>query len=981
VGNIFAMPESNTPPSFSKHLRSRVRGEVYSDPVTLGLYATDASNYQIQPLAVVVPRGEDDVRAAIALAAEEGVAMLPRGGGTSLAGQAVARAMVIDFSKYMNRILEVCAEERWARVQPGLVRDELNAALLPTGLHFAPDPATGSRANLGGMMGTNASGMRSVRYGRTSDHVLESRVLLADGSEHLWTSLGPRDLERTIAAGGRTGELLGSFQGIIRRHEDEIRARYPKIMRCVAGYSLDAFVGTDRWNLSKLMVGSEGTLASMVEAKVNLEPLPTASCLCVAHFGDLLEAIDAVEPILTHRPSAVELLDRVTLNLARGNPAVAAYCDALDGDPAAVLVVEFSGHDAAETRRQAGEMVTDLKGRGQGYAFPIMTEPAAQARIWELRKSGLGILLALKGKRKPIPFMEDAAVPVAVLSKYIGQVQDICRRHGVDVALYAHASVGLIHVRPILDLRQPADIERMKSIADEAFELVKDYGGSWSGEHGDGLVRSPFLERFYGPRLYQAFREVKRLFDPRGLMNPGHIIDPEPMDHHLRFGPDYRVPEMPGSYHFREEGGFTEAVHLCNGVGACRKTLGGTMCPSYMATRDEAHSTRGRANALRLAMSGQLGPDGMTSRALYDVLALCLSCKACKTECPSNVDMAKLKGEFMQGYHDRHGASLRDRLTAGLPARSARLAGPWAPLVNRLQGSAPFRWLLEQTAGFSRRRVAPPYAREPFPDWFARRPSVPEGAAEKRVVLFDDTYINYFEPHIGQSAVALLESCGYSVTLARAGCCQRPRLSRGFLRRAARDGTATLRNLDRYIQQGLKILVCEPSCASALTDDLPDLADDPALGERMRGNVLMLDVFLAREIEAGRCSVPLASGATDILIHGHCHQKALYGTSAMKKVLDRIPGLKVSEVDSGCCGMAGSFGYEEEHVELSQQVGERRLFPALRAMTPGTQVIACGFSCRHQIRDFTGVQARHFVELVCPADDPSGCGAGRPSIR
>ncbi len=944
--------------AFERDLRRRVRGEVYFDRVTRGIYATDASNYQIMPVAVVLPRDQADVYAAVATAAVYGVPILPRGGGTSLAGQTVAAAMVLDFSKHMNAVLELDVERRRVRVEPGLVRDELNAAVAGYGLHFAPDPATASRANVGGMIGNNSSGTKSILFGKTIDHVLALKVLLADGSV-----VELDEDTATAPAGDREREITEGLRRIVDAHRDEIAARFPKVMRRVGGYPLDELTA-ETPNPAKILAGSEGTLGVILEATLNLEPLPAHTSVCVAHFGDVLEAIRAVEPILPFEPSAVEILDHTVLELARSNLKTARLCDFLEGDPQAVLIVEFYGDTAGDVTARPEAMRRDLESRGLGYAYPVFLESAAQARVWEVRKNGLGLMLGMKGDRKPIPFIEDAAVPIAVLPEYVDRVLAICRDLDVEVAMYAHASVGLIHLRPILDLRRAGDVERMREIAERAFELVVGYGGAWSGEHGDGLVRSPFNERFFGPELYQAFRDVKRLFDPRGLMNPGKITGAPPMTENLRFGPSYRAPALPTVYRYRQDGSFEAAVEMCSGVGQCRKTLGGTMCPSYIATRDEEHSTRGRANALRLAMSGQLGPEALTGRRLREALDLCLSCKGCKAECPSNVDMAKLKSEVMQQVFDRHGTTLRDRLIAGSARTAAKLAGRLAPAVNALQRAAPIRRLLEAAAGIHRDRVLPSYAAMPLKRGLEARPEAAPAPDARRVALFADTYLSYHQPEIGVAAVELLESLGFAVELAEVGCCQRPRISHGFLRDAQRDGEATLRGLDRFARESVPVVVCEPSCASALTDDLPDLIDDAELGERVAGGVHMIDVFLEGELEAGRLDVELRSDATEIMIHGHCHQKALYGTSAMKRLLGMAPGLAVSEVDSGCCGMAGAFGYEREHYELSRKIGEDRLFPAVRALEESVEIVACGFSCRHQIEHFTGRRARHWVEVV-----------------
>lgn len=951
--------------AFAEKLRSRVRGDLHFDEMSLGLYATDASIYQKYPLAVFLPLDEEDVLAAVSTAHEYEIPILPRGGGTSLGGQTVGAALILDFSKYMNRILELNVEERWVRVQPGIVRDELNEIIAEHGLHLAIDPSTANRANVGGMIGNNSSGTKSIIFGKMVDQVLEAKILLADGAVMECKELSPEEYEEKKQGDTREALIYTEFQRIIEENREEIGKRFPKIMRRVQGYNLDEFHQSERWNLSKLITGSEGTLVTLLEAKVNLELLPKEKILCVAHYSELLESISAVPWIVKHNPSAVEIMDDAVIKLARKNHDMAPLCSFIEGDPAAILIVEFFGDDMDELIQRAEGMAKDMTDRGLGYAYPIFPGGDDQERIWTLRKNGLGLMLGMKGERKPLPFIEDAAVPVDVLPEYIDNVLKICKKHETPAIMYAHASVGLIHVRPILDLRKQDDIDRMKGIADDTFALVKSYGGSWSGEHGDGRVRSAFLERFFGSQIFKQFKEIKKLFDPQRLMNPGNIVDAVPMDQNLRFGTDYKTEKHEGHFNFRDDGDFFEAVHMCNGVGACRKKNVGTMCPSYMATLDEEHSTRGRANALRLAMTGQLGPDGMTSNRLHDVLDLCLSCKACKSECPSNVDMAKLKSEFLQGYYNKHGLKLADRLIAASAKAAKFNSGFLAPLINGIQRTLLFRKVLEWVTGFDARRNLPSYTSEPFAKWFNRHSkSNGSGNNTKCVVLFDDTYLNYHEPNIGRAATELLESCGYEVILAQAGCCQRPRISHGLLKLAHRDGLKTLHGLDKYIKEGLEVVVCEPSCATALTDDLPDLIDDEELGERIKEHVTMIDVFIAREIKSGNISPDFLSPSKDILIHGHCHQKATSGTAAMKAVLGHVEGLTVNEISSGCCGMAGAFGYEKKHYELSQKIGEDRFFPAIRERDENTTVVACGFSCRHQLLDAFGFKPKHWVEVV-----------------
>ncbi len=705
---------------FIKDLQLSLKGEVLSDALSLGIYSTDASVYQIWPVAVVLPKDEADVLSAIQIAGDHQLSILPRGGGTSLAGQTAGHSIVLDFSKYMNRILEVNEQEKWARVQPGLVRDELNAVLEPLGLHFAPDPATSSRANVGGMIGNNSSGTKSILYGKTVDHLLELKVALADGTIlHLkeYSPEGYRDKERQE---DREGGIYRGFRKIIQANEAEILARFPKVMRRVQGYNLDEFAGKEHWNLSKLICGSEGTLATILEAKIKLEPLPRFKAVCVVHFADLLEAIRAVTPMLPFRPAAIEILDHSIVELSRKNLTTRRHGHFIEGHPAAIQIVEFYGETAEDALERPRQMIAQLKGLGLGYAYPLFPQGPDYEDVWIIRKKGLGLMLGMKGDKKPLPFIEDAGIPTDVLPEYIRRVLDICKKHHTQAAMYAHASVGVIHVRPILDLRQAADIERFKQIADETFELVQEYGGSWSGEHGDGLVRSFYLKRYFGDQVYEALRQAKQLFDPQNRMNPGKIIDGPPIDQNLRYGAAYRDNPLETVFRFREDGSFENAVHTCTGVGECRKMLGGTMCPSFKATRDEEHSTRGRANALRLAMSGQLSAAGLSDKRLIETLGLCLSCKACKSECPCNGDKVKLKRGDWQKQYDASGAGLRDRLIRDSAKAAARFSGTFAPLINGLQKTSMFRGLLDKAAGIEQKRSLPDYASLPFYQWFER---------------------------------------------------------------------------------------------------------------------------------------------------------------------------------------------------------------------------------------------------------------------
>ena len=947
-----------------RDLELNIRGDVLHDAGSLGLYSTDASVYQIRPVAIVLPKDEADVLRAISIARDHKISILPRGGGTSLAGQTVGRSMILDFSKYMNQILELNPAERWVRVQPGLVRDELNAFLESKGLIFAPDPATSSRANIGGMIGNNSSGTKSILYGKTVDHVLELKIALASGELIHLKNLSPEEYEVKKEADGREGEIYQQFQTIVRENEGEIQARYPKVMRRVQGYNLDEFAGKENWNLAKIICGSEGTLATILEAKINLELLPKFRSVCVVHFAELPNAIKAVNAMLPFQPSAIEILDKTVVELSRKNLTTQRHAQFIEGHPVAIQIVDFYGDSLEEVMDRPTRMIARLKELGLGYAFPLFPQGKEYNDVWTIRKKGLGLMLGLKGDKKPLPFIEDAGIPTDVLPEYIDRVLNICKKHETEAAMYAHASVGVIHVRPILDLRQAKDIERFKNIAEETFQLVQEYGGSWSGEHGDGLVRSPFLERYFGDQIYQALREVKQLFDPTNLMNPGKIIDSPPMDQNLRYGTEYQDQELDTIYQYREDISFGNAVHMCTGVGECRKMLGGTMCPSFRATKDEEHSTRGRANALRLAMSGQLDKEGLTSPRLKSALDLCLSCKACKSECPSNVDMAKLKSEVYQKHYDEKGVPLRDRMIRDSSSMAAKLSGSWiTPLVNLGLKVQPAKWIIEKMAGFDKKRNLPAYSPQTFTQWYDKNYR-PNPKATKKIALFADTYLNYHEPSIGIAATQFLDACGYEVLVADFGCCQRPKISHGFLKAAKTEGTKLAEALDEFIQSGLTILVCEPSCASALVDDLPDLIEDEALASRMATNIEPMDVFIARQLEQKQIAISLKAKSDKVYIHGHCHQKALTGTTHLRYILDQVQDLEVTEIPSGCCGMAGSFGYEKEHYEISKKIAHRTLIPALESMEEKALVVANGFSCRHQIADFGKRGAKHWVEVV-----------------
>ncbi len=930
-------------------LKKVIEGEVRFDRMTRLLYSTDASIYQIEPIGVVIPKHQGDVEEAMRIAARTGVPILPRGGGTSLAGQAVGEAVILDFSKYMRHVVELSEDESWVRVQPGIVYDVLDAHLKPCGLRFGPETATSDRANLGGMVGNNSAGARSLIYGKTVDSVLEVKTVLSDGSEAVFGPVKRSELEGKTAGDSLEASIYRRALSLAELHCDEIGRRYPNIPRRVSGYNLDELLDPDEVNLAKLIVGSEGTLATVVEAKLALAQLPEASGLAVLHFGGLLPALEMGCEILQLEPSAIELVDRMVLELARESLEYSRRLHFVEGDPHALLVIEFNGEDEREVVARMDALEALIGNRARPMVRIL--DPAEQLNVWKVRKAALPLLLGLPGDKKPIAFVEDTAVAPERVPEFIRRFEEILGKRDTVGSFYAHAGAGCLHIRPLVNLKDGAEVSKMKAIADEVFELVLEFGGSMSGEHGDGLARSHFNEQLFGSELYGAFKELKAAFDPKGIMNPGKVVDAPAMTENLRYGPSYRALQPSTLFPYQKEGGFLRAIEMCNGAGVCRKSLEGTMCPSFMVTRDEAHSTRGRANALRAVLDGRVSPDEMAGDDLYGVMDLCISCKGCKAECPSNVDMARLKSEFLSLYHQKHGYSLRDRVVTRADLLG-RLGVASAPVSNWMLRQRWFRRLMEAVIGIDRRRSLPPYARRTFEAWFRSR-SPKLRAQTRKVVLFHDTFMNYHEPEIGIAATRLLEEAGFEVILARAGCCGRPAISKGMLEEARALASANVESLYRYASEGVPIVGCEPSCLLSLRDEYPDLVS----GDRAKvvaGNAVLLEEFFQNEGIAPQYS----ESPEHLLLHGHCHLKALVGTEPLVSFL-RGMGSSVEVVDSGCCGMAGSFGYEKEHFDISLQMAERRLLPAVRASEDATLVVAPGTSCRHQIKDGTGREALH----------------------
>jgi FAD/FMN-containing dehydrogenase/Fe-S oxidoreductase len=985
-------------------LRRETRGEVLFDPASRGRYATDASIYQIMPVGVLVPRSEDDVTTALDIARDLHVPVLPRGAGTSQCGQTTGAALVIDGSKCLNGILEVDPSALTAKVQPGIVLDHLNASLRKHNLWFPVDVSTSAQATLGGMAGNNSCGSRSIAYGNMVHNVLGASAWLADGSL--------LDFGRVDQLSGRSLSIANFVRSLAERHRSDIEAHWPKVLRRVAGYNLDIFHNQNERpytndgsvNLAHLLIGSEGTLGLTRSLTLQLAPLPGKRALGIVNFPTFRASMAAAQHIVKLGPTAVELVDRIMIELALANPSFRPTMQtALLGQPAAILLVEFAGDDAAELAGKVKQLVALMGDLGLPGSVVEMLDASAQKNLWEVRKAGLNVMMSVKGDGKPVSFIEDCAVPLEHLADYTDALNEVFARHGTHGTFYAHASVGTLHVRPILDMRQDGPnggAARMRAIAEEASALVRKYRGAYSGEHGDGLCRGEWIAWQFGPAITEAFREIKQHLDPEGLFNPGKIIDPPKMDDPslFRFAPPsapqpYRVAPLrpfldwsrwnvqndpvteattaPGTGG-DPSGGLAKAVEMCNNNGHCRKFDAGTMCPSYRVTRDEQHVTRGRANTLRLALSGQLGKDNFTSPAVRDAMDLCVGCKGCKRECPTGVDMARMKIEFTAHYKARHGHTLRDKLVGNLPAY-ADVASRWSWLAN-LRNSVPgAAALTEKLLSFASARQLPKWRRDTF--WrtqgsfpFATATDTLAAAArgDKVAVLFVDTFNGTFETENALAAARVLAAAGYTLHAAqKAGghlCCGRTYLSAGMVEQARETARELINTLAPFARQGVPIVGLEPSCLLTLRDEALVLG----LGEAattVAANALLFEEFIAREMKAQRFTLALKPAPGPLLVHGHCHQKAFGAVSPILDVLRLIPGAKPELIETSCCGMAGSFGYEAEHHAVSLQMAEAALLPAIRR-APDAIVVADGTSCRHQIADGAQREALHVARLL-----------------
>ena len=948
-------------------LDRELEGEVLFDDYTRHLYSRDASMYAITPIGVVAPRHAGDVITTVRIAREHGVPVLPRGAGTSLAGQTVGEAIVLDFSRHMSAIVELDPEARTARVQPGVVQDQLNRAAAPHGLMFGPDTSTSNRATLGGMIGNNSAGSGSVRYGMTIDHVRTLDVVLSDAST---ATFGPVDeAERARRAEGDTLEarIYRELPALVDAHRDAIATGFPKFWRRAGGYRLDRLA--DSFDLARFVVGSEGTLVVVTEAEVALVPKPSRTVIAVGHFRSTQAAINATEDALACDPAQVELMDRTILDLSRSKHEYAALGSILHDDPEALLFVSFSGDDPAELSGQLDRLTALWTKHGHGYHTLRAETPAEQAALLKVRKSGLGLLMAAStGSNRPAAFVEDTAVDPSRLAEYTERFAKVLERHGMRAGFYGHASVGCLHVRPFVDLSKPEEVAKMRAVAEEVRDLVAEFGGANSSEHGDGLARSEFNRSLFGDELYEAMRRVKSIFDPDGRMNPGKIVDAPSMTENLREPalppPGPLTTALDFTVVAGGDRGMRGAADRCQNIGLCRKDAAGVMCPSYMATHREEDATRGRANALVKALSEPDPRTALGDERLHEVLDLCLMCKACKSECPLSVDMATLKAEALHHKHETKGIPLRSRVFAGIRGLN-RLGAASAPLANLPNRVPALRKLAARAIGIAPERPLPTFASETLLTWFhGRSPNGHRTGSRGPLTFLGDSFTSFTEPAIGIAAIELLERAGWDVRLESSGCCGRAAFSKGMLDQAKRQASGLV---DALAGTEGPIAGVEPSCVLTLGDEHRALlgADDPRVAD-VAGRARLVDELLVEAIDDGALTLrdDAWPAGRRILYHGHCHQKAEVGTAATVALLSRIPGAEVVEVDAGCCGMAGSFGFEAEHYEVSMRVGEDRLFPAVRAEPEGTVIAATGVSCRQQIAHGTTRRAHHPVELI-----------------
>lgn len=958
---------------FLDSLKKQVDGEVYSDKLHLSLYSTDASNYQVVPVAVLLPKSVSDVKKAVKCAFNYNVSVISRGGGSSLSGQSIGAGLIIDYSKFMNEVLLLDAQKHEIQIQPGIPLSKVNKFLATKQQMIGPDPSSAKVATLGGMLGNNTTGSHSIVYGQMIDQVNSLDVVLADGTLLQCRKKTKEELEQLLSQNSKESKIYGKILNLLDEYKEEISTRYPKTWRNVAGYNLNRLLKEYQidgsLNLTSLMIGSEGTLGSIVSASVKTVAIPKTTRLALVHFSDIVKACEAVPSLLETGPTAIELSNDYFFKIVAANPAYnSIQSEFIKGTPEIVLIVEYSAGTLQELEPKIEAMFSKLKEIGHHEEVVLRKTQKEIDEVWMMRKAGFGLMMSKRGDSKPLSFADDAAVPVENLSKFLPELKELFEEEGINAAMVGHASAGCVHINPNINLKTEQGIAQMKKLSVQIAETAMKYNGTTSGEHGEGLARSYFNEQLYGKRLHEAFKQVKEIFDPKNVMQPGKILNAsKPWDTNLlRYKPEYKTPLAPKetALDFSKDGGFSGMVEMCNGMGFCRSEDGGTMCPSYRATKDEQHSTRGRANALRAAIKGDL-PDGLSDKSLYDTLDLCLECKACKTECPSLVDMAKLKYEYLHQYQKENGFALKSRVFGHVHTLNKTMR-PIRWLANTLFKNKIFKHILQSTIGVDVRRTFPSFAKENFIKWLYNRKEKPDNTTLKEIILWNDTYVTFNNPEIGKAAVHILEALDYKVTvLKKRVCCGRPMISKGLLDNAKTNAATNVSLLIPYAKKRIPIIGLEPSCIATFKDEYPDLLKNED-AEIVAKNSFFFEDFFMKLYSEGKFNISLNAieNIDTIKVHNHCYQKAIGQPQNTNDLLSLIPNTKIQEIKSGCCGMAGSFGYEKSHYEVSMTIGEEKLFPEVRNSSKGTLIAASGISCRHQIKDGTGVKSLHPLEII-----------------
>lgn len=943
-----------------KELREKTSAEIHFDPIHRLSYSVDASIYEIEPLGVVIPKTVEDLLKTVQISKQHGVPVVPRGAATGITGGCLGTGLIIDTSKYLNQIHEINIEEKYAICEPGVVQDVLNAALFPHGYRLGPDTSTGDRATLGGMVANNSAGARSLYYGTMVDHVQEVDIILSSGEVIHCKGLEQKQLEQKTLFQSTEGHIYREATRICDTYRKEIDAHIPKIPRLASGYQLAEFAKSHPFNLSKIITGSEGTLGIVTRIKLGISPLPKHPGLCIVHFNQMKEGMDAIEIMLKHHPLSLEMIDDKILQMGQSSPLMKNKLGWLSGMPRMVFVAEFQGETAEEVHTKLISFAQEMRSQGIGYAQVVLQDPPTMQSVWEVRKAGLGLLLSKRSYSRAIAFIEDISIAPALLPHFMEKFESYLKGIGKEAGIYGHVGPGCVHVRPYMDLRKKEELSLLKKIMQDVADLVLEHHGALSGEHGDGIIRTWLNPKMFGTKIYRAFQEIKAAFDPTNLMNPGKIVEGQPVLENLRLSPDTPIEKIETLLDFSREGGIELAADLCNGNGLCRKKTG-VMCPSFQATNDEYATTRARAQALRGVIHGRLPIEEWTGEKLHDVLDLCLQCKGCKTECPSQVDMAKMKTEFLYQYQEKRGYPFRSRLIGHLG--SFYDWGAKIPrITNFLSGLALTRWILKKL-GFSPERPLPRLTSQRFSQWF--KAYVQPEHLEKLIVLFNDTYNEFISPEIGQAAVKVLNACGYKVLVPEWTCCGRPLISKGMLKEAKKKAASVVQSLYPFAQQKIPIIGLEPSCILTFRDEFLDLrTGENEKIQALSQASLTFDEFMQKQILNKPLPFSCNNTPTTVYVHTHCHQKALIGSTPTLNVLQSISGLQVHEIPSGCCGMAGSFGYEEEHADLSLSIGELKLFPVIRNLPESTSIIADGFSCRSQIIHGTQRHSQHLVEFL-----------------